>query len=159
MERGGLVTLVAGVALLGGLFGAAPAAAAEAAATLEKTRDGTTAEHPSLHDVEVRSTVQGEVRLVDPVRLASDPATSGRRRFDYLAWLPTPESKTQELDPMLVIRQVVGRRLVSSDDFSLIFMRGRHLLAADLGSTHIGIAPTSFSSPTQGTIFTVAGVF
>lgn len=156
MERGSLVTLVAGLAFAGGLFGTVPAVAAEGATA---TNEAETSHHSALRDDDGRVMADRELRLIDPARLASDPAMRGRRRYDYLAWLPTPVSKTQELDPMIVIRQVIGRRLVSSDDFCLIFMRGRHLLAADLGSTHIGIAPTSFSSLTQGTMFTVAGVF
>jgi hypothetical protein len=150
MKRGCLVTLIAG----GAALAAAVTSACPACAERSFTR---LTSHVSMEPV-LRTTIDVRARVLDPDRLRSDPTTRGRLSFSYLAWLPDASSTSVELDPRPLLRILIGRQLVAEDGFNLYFMRGSHVLTAELGSTRIGIAPNGFSLR-NGTTLTLAAVF
>ncbi len=150
MKRGSLITLIAGGAALAAVVASPNAAHAE--------RSYTRLTSPISVEPVLRTTIDVHVRYLDHDRMRSDPATRGRNHFSYLAWLPSAESTSVELDPRPVLRMLIGRQLVAEDGFNLYLFRGSHLFRAELGSTSIGIAPNGFSLR-NGTTLTLAAVF
>lgn len=159
MKRGSLVTLIAAAASISSFATARPARA-ETLATCHFTQfELASGERPAHPRAEILPGMDVRQSLFDGARVLLDREARGRRAFDALAWLPEVQLRTEETDPRPVLRQVFGRRLVREEGFNLFFLRGKHVLTAELGPSTIAIAPMSLMSPTDGTMLTFASVF
>jgi hypothetical protein len=160
MKRGSLVTLIAAAASISSFVATARPARAETLATYRFSQlEAPSGGFASRPRAEIRPALDVRLGLFDGALLLLDREARDRRAFDTLAWLPLVQTRTEESDPRPVLRQVFGRRLVREDGFNLFFMRGKHVLTAELGPSTIAIAPMSLMSPTDGTMLTFASVF